>query len=235
MHKKAVNMFVAATAGIITISAVSVNAATTYGTPTDSEFKTFMDYRKITSRTSDQYKLQTKCTTTDTGLRVYNGRYCIAIGTAFNAKVGDFVNVELSSGEILDCIVADIKRDCDTDWTNMQVDFNGNVVEFVVDESAMSYAVKNRGTVHDLAGLAGDVVSITVLDSNDTATLEWKPVGENQMDSNRYTVIDKYPVTIGDNVTYVVEYLSNADCNTLVVDSATYENLIIGQSTVTVQ
>lgn len=235
MSKKAVNMLLIVTAGIVTASAVNTYAATTYGTPTDSEFKTFMDYREITSRTSEQYKLQTKCTTTDAGLRVYNGRYCIAIGTAFNAKVWDFVTVELSSGEVLDCIVADIKRDCDTDWTNMQVDFNGNVVEFVVDKSALSYDVKVHGTVHNLEGLAGDVVNITVLDSSDESTLDWKTVGENQMDSNKYTVIDKYPVTVGDDTVYVVEYISNSDCNTLEVDAGIYESLIIGQSTITVQ
>lgn len=237
MSKKAVNMLVAATLGItaITVNNICVKGATTYGTPTDSEFKTFMDYREITDRTSEQYKLQTKCTTTDTGLRVYNGRYCIAIGTAFNASAGDYCKVKLSSGEVLDCVVADIKRNRDTDWTNMQVPFNGNVVEFVVDKSALSYAVKNKGSVHILDGLSGDVTSISILDSEDAAALDWEPVGENQMDSNRYTVTDKYPVTVGEDTTYIVEYMSNSDCNSLEVDAATYESLVIGQSTVTVE
>lgn len=50
--------------------------------------KTYMDYRKITSTGTYEYKLQNTVayTNDDDGIRMINGRYCIAIGTAFGTR-----------------------------------------------------------------------------------------------------------------------------------------------------
>ena len=58
--------------------------------PTYHGQKTYMDYRTITSTGAYEYKLQNTVayTNNDDGIRMINGRYCIAVGTAFGARIG---------------------------------------------------------------------------------------------------------------------------------------------------
>lgn len=53
--------------------------------PLDTSFKSYMDYRTITSTTSDQYALQKQAYTDEFGLRKVGGFYCIALGTYYTA------------------------------------------------------------------------------------------------------------------------------------------------------
>ena len=57
-----------------------------------------MDYRTITSVSSRQYKLQSMCETNENGLRTYNGYYTVAVGSGFGVTVGDYIDVQLSTG-----------------------------------------------------------------------------------------------------------------------------------------
>ena len=198
---------------------MSASAETVYDVPTNSSFKSFMSYKTITSKTSAQYKLQQECVTDDNGLRLYNGRYTIAIGTAFNASVGDYVDVELSTGVVLNCIVGDIKKNIHTDSTNMQVAHNGNVVEFIVG-NGLSSAVRSAGNISKIPGFEGYIESITVYSDSDTNSMDFERV-LNYEDK----VVDKYDVCLpsGDSLHTVVTPINN-----VVVDDVTYEEVTVG-------
>lgn len=141
-------------------------AATRYDTPTNSEFKAYMDYRAITSKNSKQWKLQQQATTDENGLRVLDGRYLVAIGSGFNAPVGTYIDVYLVNGNILNCIVGEWKQDRHTDAKNMQAP-NGNIVEFIVDKSALESHVRTGGTISKIDGFESGVKYIVVFDEDE--------------------------------------------------------------------
>ncbi len=95
---------------------------------------THMGYKSITSKTSLQYQLQQfGFTDPSSGVRIVDCRYCIAVGTGFDAPVGSYIDVYFEDGDMLSCIVADIKAAVDTDDSNTYCVHDGSVVEFVVD------------------------------------------------------------------------------------------------------
>lgn len=117
--------------------------------PKNSSKKTYMDYRKITDTSSEQYKLQQNkdCYTTDTGLRKVNEYYCIAVGTYYSDNIGDKLIVHMENGESFKAIVADIKDDKHTDETNRQHKKDGSVIEFVVDTKKLPEVVRKMGDI----------------------------------------------------------------------------------------
>ena len=106
--------------------------------------KTFMSYRAITDKTSYQYKLQQYAYTDELGFRKIEGSYCVAIGTAFNAEVGTLFDAKLENGEIIHCIVGDIKADKDTDASNVFTN-QGCCLEFIVDTKQLYGIIKKSG------------------------------------------------------------------------------------------
>lgn len=232
MFKNVVNKMLAA--GVLTAllaCPLVVNASTSYSVPTDSDFKSFMDFRTITSVTSAQYKLQRMCTTTESGLRIYNGRYTVAVGTYFNAPVGTYIDVHLSTGQVLQCVVGDIKKDIDTDANNIQAE-SGNVVEFIVDESKLPSNVKTRGTVSVLDGFDGYVTHIVKYTEEDMSTIYWQNVVSDLEETSKFLVTDKYTLTVADTEHYIVEYASATDFNTVAVDKELYDSLIVYYSVI---
>lgn len=119
-----------------------------YPVPDNNDFKSYMPYTAITDRTSKQYNLQKNYAYTgDYGLRQVNGRYCVAIGTAFNAKIGDYADLILENGTIIPIIVSDIKDDKHTDSYNIATLSNGCVSEFICDISKIDNKVKQNGDI----------------------------------------------------------------------------------------
>lgn len=108
-------------------------------------FKSFMPYNTITSKSSNQYKIQNIATTDkETGIRIVNERYCVAIGTGANAKVGQYCDLVLENDQIIPCVVADIKKDKDTASDNLTSQ-NGCVSEFLVDYDYLPSIVLKMG------------------------------------------------------------------------------------------
>ena len=112
-----------------------------------SGFKSYMPYTAITSKSSPQYKLQQIAYTGTYGIRQYDNRYCVAIGTAFNADVGTYFDLILANGTVIPCIVADIKADKHTDSNNMVTIANGCLTEFIVDSSTLNRDAKRMGDI----------------------------------------------------------------------------------------
>lgn len=111
-------------------------------------FKSFMPYTAITSVGSCQYKMQNEIAYTGTyGIRQVNNRYCVAIGTHFNATVGNYVDLVLENGEVIPCVVSDIKADKDTDSYNIMTNTNGCVSEFIVDINNLDSEAKSTGSI----------------------------------------------------------------------------------------
>ena len=111
-------------------------------------FKSFMQYTSIKDKSSPQYRLQNEFAYTGNyGIRQVNGRYCIAIGTAFEADVGTYIDLFLENGTIIPCIVADIKSDKDTFDDNITTIQNGCVSEFVVEIDSLYSITKEKGDI----------------------------------------------------------------------------------------
>lgn len=114
----------------------------------DTSMKTYMDYRTITDTHSVQYEMQQECYTDESGLRRYkDDEYVVAVGSPI-ADVGDYITVELSTGETLECIVGDSKGDR---WWH-KCSKGHNVVEFIVDVDTLDKEAKNAGDVSCIVG-----------------------------------------------------------------------------------
>lgn len=139
-----------------------------YSIPDNNGFKSYMSHKSITDKTSNQYTLQKSYAYTgDFGIRKVKNRYCIAIGTAFNTKIGDYVDLILENGEVIPSVVSDIKADKDTDSNNIATIHNGCVSEFVVDAPVLADNIAKHGDI----SVAKDewnskVVKIKIYDKN---------------------------------------------------------------------
>lgn len=129
--------------------------------------KTYMDYDTIKSYVSNQYKLQTLAQTDKNGLRVVNNRYCIAIGTYFNAPVGQYVDIVLSNGTVIPCIIGDIKANIHTDVNNIFTTASNCCTEFIVETSYLPKEIKTNGDISYISNeWNSPVTQIVVYDYN---------------------------------------------------------------------
>lgn len=129
------------------VSSTEVIHSTEYDTPY-SERMSFMGYQAITSITSRQYKLQQIAYTGNYGIRQVNGRYCIAVGTAYTTQIGQYLDLVLENGTVIPCILGDCKADEHTDSTNRITVHDGSLVEFIVDKSVLESNAKRMGNIH---------------------------------------------------------------------------------------
>ena len=125
----------------------------------DGKFKTYMDYRKITDKSSKQWELQQLAWTEERGFRKIGEHFLVAVGTFYADEVGKELLIEFEDGQQIKAIVGDIKQDRHTDPTNRYVPINGNIVEFIVDIEKLDPEVIRCGDVSWL-GLNGRIKSI---------------------------------------------------------------------------
>lgn len=123
------------------------------------EYKCYMDYRTITDTSSPQWELQQESWTDENGLRRYEDRYCIALGSAYGSDIGARYIIELEDGAQYRCVLADQKADCDTNAEHT-ADMNGAVVEFIVDTPVLPSDVRSMGDVSYINGFAGEIRKI---------------------------------------------------------------------------
>lgn len=115
-----------------------------YTIPEYSGFKSYMPYT-LFSKKSNQYALQTICTTDSDGFRRVDDNYVIALGTYFDVVIGQRVDLILENGEVIPCVLGDIKADQDTDQNNLFTKANSCMSEFIVDTTALDKTVKKCG------------------------------------------------------------------------------------------
>lgn len=119
-----------------------------YQIPHNRGFKSYMSFRAITSKSSPQYILQNQYAYTgEFGIRQVDERFCIAIGTFSNARVGTYVDLILENETIIPCIVSDFKSVQHTDSSNKITSHNGCVSEFLIDISSLHTTAKRMGDI----------------------------------------------------------------------------------------
>lgn len=108
--------------------------------------KSYMSYETITSKSSKQYRLQHSYDTytDDNGLRMVDGRYCVAMGSYYSHNIGQYVDIVLENGKVIPCIIGDAKKDIDT-INNCSLGADGGAVEFIVDSSEINSKSRKRG------------------------------------------------------------------------------------------
>lgn len=127
----------------------------------NSANKTWMAYTAVTSRTSAQWKLlrgSSAYTDATTGLRMVDGRYCIAVGSFYCSTIGTKINLVMENGSVVECIMGDQKADIHTDPTNRYQAEDGSVVEMIVDRSVF------HGTDQYPAELSGRISRIEIVE-----------------------------------------------------------------------
>lgn len=132
-----------------------------------SNFKAYMDYRCITATGSPQYRLQHdgNAETNSEGFRLYKGEYMVAMGSYYSTEIGTRFRITLDSGKQFYAVLGDQKSDAHTDALHQHR--NGNVVEFIVDQSSIPAICSEMGDMSYApeANLVGKVKSIEVLGS----------------------------------------------------------------------
>ena len=142
----------------------------------DTDFYGYMDYGKITDKTTPQYEMQQSAWTDWQGLRRYNNDYMVAMGSYYSDyEVGSRFEITLENDTVFTVILGDLKDDIHTDNKNMYTPVyqncqlvKANVIEFIVDENQLSYDVKQLGTISGYEEFNGNIVSIKKLINNET-------------------------------------------------------------------
>lgn len=129
-------------------------------------FKSYMDYRTLTNKSSTQYKLQQQAYTDYEGFRRIGDSYMIALGTFYSSECGDEFKIRLSNGFEFTAITGDIKADIHTDYNNQYRPMKGNkgnIIEFIVDTNKINRSMLTSGDISRKDDFCGDIVSISKL------------------------------------------------------------------------
>ena len=115
--------------------------------PTYSGFKSYMDYRTVTTPTSAQYNLLNNYGYSDGGFRKVDGRYCIAVGSYFNTSIGQYIDLILENGIVIKCIMGDLKANIHTEDNNIFTSANKCCSEFIIDINTLDSYVAKTGNI----------------------------------------------------------------------------------------
>lgn len=113
----------------------------------DNNFKSWMPYTAITNKQSKQYKIQQNSVTGNYGIRKFNHRYCVALGTYFNMPVGTYFDLVLANNTTIPCVMADIKSNMHTKVNRIQTSHDGSMVEFIIDKPYLNKQAKLTGNI----------------------------------------------------------------------------------------
>ena len=148
------------------------------------QFKSFMDYKAITDKTTPNYNFtheNANFHVGKSGLTYYqdgkNTYPVVAVGSGISDKIGQLIEVTLDNQghpNTLRCVIGDQKDDGDTDPTTHTVHKNDHsVVEFLVDYDRLKEANPTAVSMGDLTyldnsqfNLKGSVAKVQVLDQN---------------------------------------------------------------------
>ena len=148
------------------------------------QFKSFMDYKAITDKSTPNYNFtheNSNFHVGKSGLTYYqdgeNTYPVVAVGSGISNKIGQLIEVTLDNQghqNTLRCVIGDQKDDNDTDPTTHTVHKNDHsVIEFLVDYNRLKEANPTAVNMGDLTylnnsqfNLKGSVAKVQVLDQN---------------------------------------------------------------------
>lgn len=123
--------------------------------------KTFAYYTAVTVKSSPQYKLLNSkdCyTDPETGIRMVDGFYCVALGSYYGSEIGTKYRITVSSGNSFNVILCDQKSDRHTDKKHQYARRNKDILEFYVEKKNIPAQV--RGSYDSLEQFRGKITSI---------------------------------------------------------------------------
>ena len=149
----------------------------------DTSFKTWMDWRCITDKTSAQYNVIMNWGWCDengfmrangeTSLGINDNYYLIALGSYYGTVMGTKYKITTDTGNVFYGMLADAKADIHTNSTN-QYAKNNDVVEFLVDTRYLKSDVKRMGSANVHMPLNGRIAKIEKIDFIDIPEPEVK-------------------------------------------------------------
>lgn len=109
------------------------------------EFKSYMSWTALHPE-STQGKFSAQAVADpETAIMTYNGRYLVALGSAYADHVGQEIDIVMESGQIIHAVVGDFKAAEHTDEYGSTQRWDGSVVEFVVSSNSEAAEV-TKGT-----------------------------------------------------------------------------------------
>ena len=133
--------------------------------------KTFAYYTAVSVKSSPQYKLlnSSECyTDEETGIRMVDGFYCIALGSYYGSTIGTKYRITLKDGDEykeLNCILCDQKANRHTDAKHQYAVQNKDIMEFYIEKSKRPRGIS--GDYGNLEQFRGEVVRIEQYPSDD--------------------------------------------------------------------
>ena len=108
-----------------------------------SAFKSWMDFRSITDRSSKQWKLQQNANTDKNyGFRMVDGNLLVAMGPQYGPVGSEYI-IQFEDGKVINAMIGDIKHQgCTSD--------DGSMIEFIVDSKVLPHFLKDSGNYNDL-------------------------------------------------------------------------------------
>lgn len=140
---------------------------TDYPVPDNKPFKSYMDAETIKDKSSKQYAMKsTFLLDYNMGIYMVGNRYACALGSFYSTDIGTEFDIVLESGEVIPCVLADVKDDEHTDSLNQYTVANDSIVEFVVHTNTLIPNISNRwgntGDVSKIAGFEGEIAYIRI-------------------------------------------------------------------------
>lgn len=110
---------------------------------------TYMGWQCITATSSNQYKLREAAGMNfdSEGYGKINDRFVIATTTTYG-NVGDYLDVKLTNGNVIKCVIGDIKNQNDAGCNEWGHNNGQCVVEFVVDKNSWYGTNKTVNGIH---------------------------------------------------------------------------------------
>lgn len=128
--------------------------------PSGNEVKKFERYTLLTQW--KQAELQTLAHTDKNGMRKVGERYCVALGSYYTTEIGTKLDLVMAGGNVIPCVLGDVKSDMHTDSLHQRGRNGGCVAEFIVDDDKLPTEARTRGSVHWIPEFAGEIRSIRI-------------------------------------------------------------------------
>lgn len=122
----------------------------------------FKSYESFRGLRYSQGRLQKKAHTDKNGLRKVDNRYCIALGSYYTTKIGCKIDLVMSDGQVIKCILGDQKSDRHTDSRHQKHRTDGSLVEFIVDKNKLNRQVKRYGDISKLSQFKESVRKVRI-------------------------------------------------------------------------
>lgn len=140
------------------------------------KYYSYMNYEKITAKSSNQYQLRETAKSKgdllydSEGYAKINGRYVVALTSTFGG-VGDYVDIKMADGSTLSAIIGDIKNQNDSGANQWGHNEGQVVVEYITNWNDYHSNPKGNGGVLSISNLGNyNTTTVPEISGNNTTT-----------------------------------------------------------------